>query len=386
MGLGAARPATWTTGQFASCSIGSSCRERVLICIEPAEQKILERICEAYQASIGLPALSAEEQQLADRVVMKQREVLAAGVTLVANGRKRLVTVNADRMSLAVEGEGEFSLQRLNLVQPQPSWTSFHLDVQFALARPKGQLGSHRRLLFEFDTLQSRLHFLLTVKVLQAQAVAGEASAEAEQRGGSPSQRGSAARRRGSRTSSATREMATAQEPIGARARRRRTTAGQEDANRGEVTSPRPDQEAAPTRTVAPSPTPATPQGPPCSRCGTAAAVCIASPCGCSMCRICALVVQGFPTPWCSGCASRVEALDALPGSRTPPGPLGRGRHDAGRESECVVCLAELAVLAFVPCGHRCVCPACAERLPMEARRRCPQCRGEADALIRIYG
>lgn len=52
---------------------------------------------------------------------------------------------------------------------------------------------------------------------------------------------------------------------------------------------------------------------------------------------------------------------------------------------ECVICLVAPAVMAFVPCGHQCICIKCAERLSEELQEKCPQCRQSSSGLIRIY-
>ena len=50
--------------------------------------------------------------------------------------------------------------------------------------------------------------------------------------------------------------------------------------------------------------------------------------------------------------------------------------------TECVVCLEGEAVLAIMPCGHRCVCEGCATlQIP-----RCPMCRQPVENFKRIFG
>ena len=47
------------------------------------------------------------------------------------------------------------------------------------------------------------------------------------------------------------------------------------------------------------------------------------------------------------------------------------------RRRECVVCADALPEVALIPCGHRCMCPACSKRCLAAPynRRRCPICR-----------
>lgn len=57
----------------------------------------------------------------------------------------------------------------------------------------------------------------------------------------------------------------------------------------------------------------------------------------------------------------------------------------ASDDADCVICLENPGEMAFIPCGHRCICQTCARDLPPEARRNCPQCRQPATDLLRIY-
>ncbi len=57
---------------------------------------------------------------------------------------------------------------------------------------------------------------------------------------------------------------------------------------------------------------------------------------------------------------------------------------------ECCICLEDVAVealLQLLPCAHRCVCEACAERvmlLPLRART-CPKCREPVARASRVF-
>ena len=50
---------------------------------------------------------------------------------------------------------------------------------------------------------------------------------------------------------------------------------------------------------------------------------------------------------------------------------------------ECVVCLDALKSYVLGPCGHRCVCEACAERV--QIGDPCPVCRKGVAAKCRVY-
>ena len=53
---------------------------------------------------------------------------------------------------------------------------------------------------------------------------------------------------------------------------------------------------------------------------------------------------------------------------------------------ECVVCMEEHRTTAMVPCGHRCVCDACAASCFAAAQSRlCPMCRAPVVSTMRVY-
>eukprot|EP01063_Lacrimia_lanifica_P035121 TRINITY_DN6624_c0_g4_i1.p1 TRINITY_DN6624_c0_g4~~TRINITY_DN6624_c0_g4_i1.p1 ORF type:complete len:393 (+),score=49.86 TRINITY_DN6624_c0_g4_i1:1164-2342(+) len=70
--------------------------------------------------------------------------------------------------------------------------------------------------------------------------------------------------------------------------------------------------------------------------------------------------------PW-GECRSPDEAVDP-----PPPAPAPPATEDA--EKECVICLERPRGVILYPCGHRCACVACADRLS-----RCPVCRAEIE-------
>ena len=53
-------------------------------------------------------------------------------------------------------------------------------------------------------------------------------------------------------------------------------------------------------------------------------------------------------------------------------------------KSECVICLDCASSHAFIPCGHVCVCAACA--CEDAALTVCPVCRAETTGTLRVYG
>ena len=56
----------------------------------------------------------------------------------------------------------------------------------------------------------------------------------------------------------------------------------------------------------------------------------------------------------------------------------------ACEEDHCVICLTHQKTIAFVPCGHLCVCDQCAQSGKL-LRDRCPVCRQQANTLLRIF-
>jgi len=50
-------------------------------------------------------------------------------------------------------------------------------------------------------------------------------------------------------------------------------------------------------------------------------------------------------------------------------------------EEECVVCLDAKREIALVPCGHRCICSVCAEKID----KLCPLCKTAVASTIKIF-
>ena len=60
--------------------------------------------------------------------------------------------------------------------------------------------------------------------------------------------------------------------------------------------------------------------------------------------------------------------------------------RDDKDEDCCIVCFEQSATLAFVPCGHQCVCKTCAEAITDSGGAgKCPYCRTESIMTIQIY-
>lgn len=58
-------------------------------------------------------------------------------------------------------------------------------------------------------------------------------------------------------------------------------------------------------------------------------------------------------------------------------------------EEECVICMEGKKTHVLVPCGHRCVCQACADKLMMSsttrAEAKCPTCRVRLTQAIKVF-
>jgi hypothetical protein len=50
-------------------------------------------------------------------------------------------------------------------------------------------------------------------------------------------------------------------------------------------------------------------------------------------------------------------------------------------ETQCVVCMDAAKTHIVLPCGHMCVCEACAQLL----RDRCPVCRGPIERITQVF-
>jgi len=99
-------------------------------------------------------------------------------------------------------------------------------------------------------------------------------------------------------------------------------------------------------------------------------------------------VVQG----WAPVSRPVMPAMPALPiatpAQGPPPAPTSPPRRPAAPaqrsdsidQDACVVCLDQKAIMAFVPCGHRCVCEGCSAIL-----NDCPMCRAPKQSVVRIF-
>ena len=58
---------------------------------------------------------------------------------------------------------------------------------------------------------------------------------------------------------------------------------------------------------------------------------------------------------------------------------------ESTEEALCVVCMDAPKHCVMVPCGHQCVCEACAKQLTQATSPTCPMCRADVRETIRVY-
>ena len=59
--------------------------------------------------------------------------------------------------------------------------------------------------------------------------------------------------------------------------------------------------------------------------------------------------------------------------------------EEAQSRLECVVCLEQEKTHIFIPCGHKCVCKACADVVMKNVGAKCPLCRKKASQVCRVF-
>jgi hypothetical protein len=79
--------------------------------------------------------------------------------------------------------------------------------------------------------------------------------------------------------------------------------------------------------------------------------------------------------------AQQIQAR--LGGSAVPP--AAPAPHPDAEETMCVVCFDAPKDHAIVPCGHICVCEACAEKLTKTRKPTCPVCREPIQQTMKVF-
>jgi hypothetical protein len=65
--------------------------------------------------------------------------------------------------------------------------------------------------------------------------------------------------------------------------------------------------------------------------------------------------------------------------------PAAPAPHPDAEENMCVVCFEAPMDHIIIPCGHQCVCGACAEALKREAHPACPLCREPISVTAKVF-
>lgn len=278
------------------------------------------------------------------------------------------VVLDADLSSLSVEGWGSFPLQRLSSIQLQACWSSFDATLVFGHAnlppgrrsnasvsqtRPQDELEALR---FAFYAQEQRLRFVLIMKLLWDVVLRKPAPKRRARRRSRDGE--SPMRKRGNSKEGSTEKSL----PSPPRSERQMSTSS---ANSGGSREP---PEIAIRSTLA----------------AGAFAHLRALPEEDDIDDLNGkLVVLEHWVDATSDWHVRLWPEGEAMAVKTDNLSLARVPEDEA--ASCDICIAAPAVMAFVPCGHRCVCAACVEQLSGEHRNRCPRCRGAAVNIIRIF-
>jgi len=65
--------------------------------------------------------------------------------------------------------------------------------------------------------------------------------------------------------------------------------------------------------------------------------------------------------------------------------PAAPAPHPDDAEDQCVLCLDAPKDHIIIPCGHQCVCEACAEKLKKARNPLCPFCRAPINATHKVF-
>lgn len=87
--------------------------------------------------------------------------------------------------------------------------------------------------------------------------------------------------------------------------------------------------------------------------------------------------LQGLANPVSDLTLKEMPPLDQPSEAVVPSGGTSRRM--------CVYCLSEVAMCAFIPCGHRVACIVCEEEVRRRHVPECPECRHDVEGFCRIY-
>jgi len=460
------------------CGVGPDCREQSSSAGAQADYKIFGRAYEAFtlhatpfsavaqvdeprhwvclivenQCKLVVPPLSRDQQLLLKRAIVEQCHTLEEGMESMVNGTKQHVAIRDGWKSIVIGRDSPIPFRRLSSIQLDTTWQSFDAILVFE----PGQGGIHTMLTFSFNQMESRILFLLAVKVLRQLSKRRRSKEKRQKRPskdslgsrqvssdvpdsneGSERSVGTGVRRRSKSSSSQpghdqrlmniglgkqytpqvtpvkgssmssplTDPSRKSPSKIGAGSLSSRSAGGRE------YLTPRGAESVAAVRArkeqLTASPTSATSRS---SRrlmfhmnmaddaaseysmsgsefedvtLSIGSRVCI---CGLNSmqhlngqagtCKFWDDEAERWHVQLYNGETKsvRIENLLSLDSACS-----------SSQKLACIICLDAPAVMAFVPCGHQCICTACVEQLSMELRKKCPQCRQSSSDLIRIF-
>lgn len=59
---------------------------------------------------------------------------------------------------------------------------------------------------------------------------------------------------------------------------------------------------------------------------------------------------------------------------------------NAQSDNECILCLENERIIAFVPCGHYISCQICSDIIMSTSHKTCPLCNAEITYTLRVFG
>mmetsp|Transcript_99396 Transcript_99396/g.176271 ORF Transcript_99396/g.176271 Transcript_99396/m.176271 type:complete len:449 (-) Transcript_99396:163-1509(-) len=316
------------------------------------------------------------------------------------------VALDSDWSSLSVEGWGSFPLQRLSSIQLEVCWSSFDATLVFGHAqlppgrrsnasesgsRPHDELEAVR---FAFYTLERRLRFVLVIKLLWDVVLKKPAPKRRARRKskGDISQGNSPTKKRASSSAEGAAAQSAPSTPRrgGSSPSKRRAPSKDGSLERSPFGTPVMERQWSSSSgnsgggRRSPEPEKGRMSPEPVSRTTLATGV--------------FAHLQGFPEEddhngklvvlehWVDDASDwHVRLWPEGEVMAVKSENLSIARVPEDEAASCDICIAAPAVMAFVPCGHRCVCAACVEQLSGEHRERCPRCRGAAVNIIRIF-
>merc|ERR1719271_961657 len=143
------------------CGVGPDCREQSSSAGAQADYKIFGRAYEAF--TLHATPLSRDQQLLLKRAIVEQCHTLEEGMESMVNGTKQHVAIRDGWKSIVIGRDSPIPFRRLSSIQLDTTWQSFDAILVFE----PGQGGIHTMLTFSFNQMESRILFLLAVKVLR---------------------------------------------------------------------------------------------------------------------------------------------------------------------------------------------------------------------------